>query len=364
MTNQLTEVAEKKGLGGSKAKELIENFSEFFDTATKIESMAMGITVTDESQKGDIAKAREMRLKLQKIRGKTEEKRKELKEQSLREGKAIDGVANIIKALIVPAEKHLEAQEKFVENIELERKRQLFETRTGLLGKYVEDMSGYNLAEMTDEVFDKVLDSSRIAHETQKAAEKKVEDERVAKEKADAAEAERIRKENVQLKKEADAREEKIRQEKVAQKKIDDEREERSRKETAERLRINNENAAKQKKIDAEKEAKLQEERDRLAAGQKKIDDEKAEIEVAKAKEAVARAKAEAGEQKILDDKAAEEKAARMAPDKDKLLEYAKRIRSVETAFCASPAAAALAINFQKQLSEIAADLENQVKRL
>ncbi len=350
MTNQLTVAAENTGLGGAKVKELMENFSEFFENATKLETMAMGIKVTDESQKGDMAQARELRLKLKQIRVDTDKKRKGLKEQSLREGKAIDGVSNIIKALIVPAEEHLERQEKFVENLEAERKLRTFENRTALLGKYVEDMSGYNLAEMTDKVFDKVLESSRVAHETQKVAERKAEEERVAKEKADAEEAAKLKEENARLKKEFD------------------EREERSRQETAERLRINNENEAKQKKIDDEKEAKLQKERnaieaeiqkerDRIAAEQKKIDDENARLE------AEATAKEEAAKEELAK-KGAEEQAAKMAPDKDKLLEYARRIRSVETALCASPAAAALVINFQKRLSEIATDLEIQVKRI
>ncbi len=339
MMNQLAKAAEDTGLGGNKAKELMDNFSVFFENATQLETLAMGITVTDEAQKGDIAKAREMRLKLKQIRVETEKKRKELKEQFIREGKAVDGVANIIKALIVPAEEHLEKQEKFVENIAAERKLKLFENRTALLGKYMEDLSAYNLAEMTDEVFDKVLESSRVAFETQKEAEKKVEEDRVAKEKADAVEAKRILDENARLKKEADEREETIRQDKAAQKTIDDEK------------------AAKQKVIDDEKETKLQEERDRLAADQKKIDDEKARLETE------AREKSVAEEQERVDKEKADI-AAKMAPDKDKLLEYAKRIRSVEVAFCASPYAAALAINFQKQLTEIAAALEIQVKRI
>jgi hypothetical protein len=38
-----------------------------------------------------------------------------LKEQALREGKAVDGIANVLKALIVPLEEHLDKQERFVE---------------------------------------------------------------------------------------------------------------------------------------------------------------------------------------------------------------------------------------------------------
>ena len=47
--------------------------------------------------------------------------RKELKEESLRKGKAIDGVANIIKFLIEPVEKYLEDQEKFIEKLEQQK---------------------------------------------------------------------------------------------------------------------------------------------------------------------------------------------------------------------------------------------------
>ena len=58
--------------------------------------------------------ARVGRLFLMKKRTAIETVRKELKEQALREGKAIDGIANVLKALIIPIEEYLKKQEDFV----------------------------------------------------------------------------------------------------------------------------------------------------------------------------------------------------------------------------------------------------------
>ena len=76
---------------------------------------ASKIIVTDESQKVIMEEARTGRLFLASIRNEVERNRKALKEDSLRRGKAIDGVANFIKDLIIPTEEHLKRQEDFVE---------------------------------------------------------------------------------------------------------------------------------------------------------------------------------------------------------------------------------------------------------
>ena len=76
---------------------------------------ASKIIVTDESQTVIMQEARTGRLFLASIRNEVERNRKTLKEDSLRRGKAIDGVANFIKDLIIPTEEHLKRQEDFVE---------------------------------------------------------------------------------------------------------------------------------------------------------------------------------------------------------------------------------------------------------
>ena len=110
-----------------KAKALLEQFQGFFKMAEEWEAKARMIAVTHESQKAEMKLARTGRLFLREKRIEIEKTRKQLKEDSLREGKAIDGIANVLKALIEPIEKYLDEQEHFVElrEAEAERLRQL-----------------------------------------------------------------------------------------------------------------------------------------------------------------------------------------------------------------------------------------------
>ncbi len=172
MGNQLEVIVKESGLEQSKAKFILENFQNYFEIADEWANKAKTIKVTDASQKADMEIARVGRLFLREKRIAVENSRKQLKEQALREGKAIDGIANVLKALIVPIEEYLEKQEKFVElKEEAEREAKRIEI------------------------------------------ERRMEEEELAKQKADAEERERIRLENERLKKEAEERERKHRAE-------------------------------------------------------------------------------------------------------------------------------------------------------
>jgi hypothetical protein len=115
---QLAKIVSESGLEKSKADVLLASFEDYFKIAGEWERKAHALVVTDDSQKAEMKMAREGRLFLKEKRVSLEKTRKALKEQSLREGKAIDGIANVIKALIVPIEEHLDAQEHFVERRE------------------------------------------------------------------------------------------------------------------------------------------------------------------------------------------------------------------------------------------------------
>lgn len=164
--NDLTQIVTESGLVKAKADVILQTFQHYFAMAGEWEAKAKTIVVTNGNQKMAIKQAREGRLFLREKRIAIEKTRKELKEQSLREGKAIDGIANVLKSVIIPIEEYLERQEKFVE---------------------------IQLAKITEE---KLL-----------AERKRMEDERIAKEKAEAAERERIKAENEKLRKEAEERE-------------------------------------------------------------------------------------------------------------------------------------------------------------
>lgn len=166
MKNELAVIIKESGLEQKKGQTLLDNFAGYFEIAEEWKKKASVIIVKNASQKADMQMARVGRLFLREKRINIEKTRKELKEQSLREGKAIDGIANVLKALIVPIEEYLGKQEKFVE-----------------------------------------IKAAEIAELARVEMERKAEKDRLAKEEAERKEQERIRLENEKLKKEAIAAE-------------------------------------------------------------------------------------------------------------------------------------------------------------
>ncbi len=113
--SNLQKIVNKSGLDTPKANIILDQFHEYFAMADEWKEKAQNIVVTDASQEVEMKMARSARLFLREKRLAIEKTRKSLKEQALREGKAIDGIANVLKALIVPIEEHLSAQENFIE---------------------------------------------------------------------------------------------------------------------------------------------------------------------------------------------------------------------------------------------------------
>ena len=162
MGNELQTIIKDSGLTGNKAQDIVLDFQDYFAIAAEWDLKAKAIVVTDCSQKEDMEKARKGRLFLKEKRIAIEKRRKELKEDCLREGQAIDGIAKILKGLIEPIELYLEEQEKYVEiQQEAARRKAKFE------------------------------------------ADQKAEAERIESEKKAAEEQKRIREENEKLRREA-----------------------------------------------------------------------------------------------------------------------------------------------------------------
>jgi len=245
---QLQVIVQESGLETTKANILLKRFEDYFAIASEWETRAKVIVINDENcftdqGKYDIQAARNGRLFLRDKRIAIEKTRKELKEQSLREGRAIDGIANVLKALIVPIEEYLEKQEHFVEH-------------------------------------KAAAEAERIAEEMREKAEA----DRIKREKeeeaARAAEERRIRKENERLKAEAEKRERLLEKEREAARKKQEQqnralaeqraRDKEERRVIEEKARKEREAAerkaeADRKKAQAEADASLKAERDKQA---------------------------------------------------------------------------------------------------
>jgi hypothetical protein len=230
--SELSVVAKDNQLSANKVQELLSNFSQHAVEAQAVIDEAKTITVTGEKQVELMGKARIARLKLKNIRVEVEHTRKQLKEESLREGKAVDGMANIIKALIVPAEEHLEKQEKFAEVAIANRKHERHLLRIERLSPFVENINVYSLEDMADDEFDNLVEQSEAAFKARQAAEREASLKRQADIEAEEKARQEMIAENARLKKEAD-----IAHEKAA--KIEAER--KAEREVAERERLNRE---------------------------------------------------------------------------------------------------------------------------
>lgn len=139
-------------------------------------------------------KVHEARMKVKGIRINVEKRRVELKEDSLKYGRAVDAEAKRITALLSPIEAHLEAEEKRIteekERIKEEEKRkerEKMEDRVRKLAAYNSRIFTPLLEKMTDEEFEKELAIAKENFEKEQARLAKIEEEKKA-------EAERIRK--------------------------------------------------------------------------------------------------------------------------------------------------------------------------
>ena len=211
--NQLEVIVKESGLSETKAQIILKKFQDYFMEAARWELKAKTIFVVDAKQTDDMAEARKGRLFLRAKRIDVENTRKELKEECLREGKAIDGIANVLKALIIPVEEYLDRQEKFIE-----------------------------------------IKAAERAEEARLLGEKIMEEQRIEKERVEAQRQVELMKENERLKKEAEEREKQIKAEREAQEKIQKERESKLKKEAEEKIKIEREAKEKLEQQIKEKE--------------------------------------------------------------------------------------------------------------
>lgn len=204
--SQLLRLIIDTGLETVKADTLLVKFDNFEQIARKWEAEAKSIIVTDETQVSLMERAREGRLILKDKRVSIEKTRKALKEESLREGQAIDKIARYLKDLIEPIENYLEEQERFVElkqareaaeKAERERiEREAAEAKVEAARK-AEEAAERERLNIEIEVMRKKLDEERKAKaeaDRIAAEEKKKADEILRQERMKTEAAEKVRK--------------------------------------------------------------------------------------------------------------------------------------------------------------------------
>ena len=314
MTTENTElmlILKEQNVAADNAQALIKAFGAPFTEAGKILSTYKEIAVTDRSQTDAMKEARSMRLALARIRYGVENKRKELKEDALRSSRAIDGVARYIRENIQPAEDYLALQERFIEIEDEKAAATKKAERVAMLAPLVADISYYNYEAMTDEQFSELIIDRTAVRDAAERAKELAETERLAQIEADAKEAQRVLDENAELKKQAEQRE-------IANAKRD--AAERAERAKADKLRAAE--RAKADKLLAAERAKAEAERQKREAVELAQRTKDAEAQRIADQKAVTEAKAQAEADEL-------ERKAILAPDKDKLLTFAKALAMI-----------------------------------
>jgi hypothetical protein len=318
---------------------------------TSLLEKAKNVKVATVEDVDAMTEARKIRLDLRSIRVNVEKKRKELKDDVLLQGRAIDGFANIIKAKIIPVEKLLQDQEDFVEREQVRIAQELDNSRAVEIGAHTDTDYGVGvLGDMSAEVYGQLLSGAKIAKAQQVEAERKAESEKAERMEKEAKEKADLIAENKRL---ADAQ-------KQADKKAKTERDK------AEKIR-----KATQKKHDAEK-AKAEKLRlETEAKAKKERDDAQALIDAEKAK--VAKLQEQAKEDKRKKEKQeAEENArkleeienAKAAPDSDKLRAFYKVICSIEIPTVESEIAHCVMGEVRQHLNDVCKSVKSGVVEL
>lgn len=272
--NDLVQLTRELQAPEAVSKTLMQKMSVFFEEANKQADVIDAIVVDSPDQKAEMQQAREIRLQIKNkrieardiVKAEREKLKNAMADFTLQDKLWLKSF-QMLEAVCDNLEGKCEEKEKFAERWEAEQKQLKYEDRVKKLFPYGTDPSIYNLADMTDEAFDRLLQNEKLAHEARIKAEAEAEAKRIADAKAEAERQEAIRKENEALREKLDA-EKKARE--AVEAKARAEREAQLAKERAEKAK-------------ADAEAKAQEEAQRaklLAPDKEKLIDLATSIEM------------------------------------------------------------------------------------
>lgn len=348
-SQELMVAAKENNLPAEAAESLLSIFSPMAKQAHEIILQSENIT--------DAKLARAHRLKLREVRINIEAARKTAKEDSLRTGKAIDGMANILKYLIEPVETRLSDVENAEELKAAAARAALKVERAAQLTPFGVDPAFYSLDVMPEETWIQLLDNSRIAHEAKIAAAKAAEEARIKAENDRLKEEARIREENAKLKAEADARE--------AQLKIEREAAAKEAKRLADAAASELAEVERKAEADRKTAAKVaQEAADKARKEREAIEAKAAAERLAREKlEAAERARIAAAEQAAKVEAEAKAKAER-APDKEKIRAWLDAIGAIPLPELSTAAGRAAARTINTALAQFGAVVELEISKL
>ena len=362
VTQQLAEVEKSAGLAEDAAVALRGEFADYYNAIVEWQEKALLVTKPDDATHQKIA--REVRLGMRRVRCDMENTRKAMNAESLARNRFINGVNGILKIECNKIEDKMLEVEQYAARQEEARLAAVSAERTTAIVAEGGDPAAYNLGLMDDETFDALLAGIKVQRERREEAERKVEADRIAAEKAEAEEQERMRVENERLKKEAEEHEAaaekeraKVEAERAKEREVAEKREKAIAEAAARDMKIQRE-ARKKAEAKAEAEREQAEEKQRELEAEAKVEREAKE----KAEDAVLKAKVKE-QHRIREEKAAKKKAAQ-APDKEKLVELSGTILDVELPKMTSPEGHDIMIEISQKRDGFATWIEQQAEAL
>lgn len=183
------------GLQESKAKDIKKLYLPMLEALESIESEFNGLVIKEINTEL-IASAKELRLRIVKIRTSADKIRKNAKAEYIRANNAIQAAYNTLEFAVKSKEDKLMDIEKHYENIEKERINALQVERAAELVKYEADNIPDFLGAMDTDIWNNYFNGVKLGYEQKKAAEK--EREKAAKAAED--DRKRVFAENIKLK--------------------------------------------------------------------------------------------------------------------------------------------------------------------
>lgn len=194
----------KTKLKPDQTMELLGQFSKLFTLSAQMRSRVETIEVNSEEDVAAIAEAKECHSILRNERLNAEKKKKIIKEPFLRPAQVIDGVFRIWMDEIGPLESLAKEKAEYAANLVKARIQKLAEERFDKLKLFGTPQFGLDqLGKMEPDAFETVYQGAIAQYNTRIAEEKRAEEEKQKQLREAQAEAERLRIENDRLAKEA-----------------------------------------------------------------------------------------------------------------------------------------------------------------
>lgn len=309
----LDAVISDSGLQLSESEAIKQSYIPYFDQMAEVKEQASKINF---EQPTDIDEkiARELRLKLVKIRKGSEDVKKDRKKIHSLKANLEQSAWNLIKDTCLLEENKFQAVEKRGEIAEANRKETLRLAREAAVEKYGADTEYIALGEMSEEVYIAYFNGVKAVYEQRVAAELRVEEDRVAREQAAENERNRMKAENERLQKETAAKDAQLAKERAEAAQVQAVKDAQLAKERAEAV-------AKEEALAAAVEAKRLEEHKKSEDARKETE-RKFQLEVNAKNELLAQEKAKAEAQNKVNEelqaKAEAVKAAKAKEEADK----------------------------------------------